>query len=78
MANLNLTLTIPDDKAAEILNDFCEYHGWTSKSQLTKTQFAKARIAEFVKESVKALRANREAKLARQTQIEEVDKIDIR
>ena len=90
MATLNVNLTVPDAQATAILNDFCEYHGYQEEiadpegaegdmidNPQTKVAFTKAKVAEFVKNSVKSLRANREADLARDEQIAEVDLIDI-
>lgn len=87
MATLQLNLTVPDAQATAILNDFCAYHGYqatlvdengveTANPQ-TRALFAKAKVAEFVKNSVKSYRANAEAELARQAQIAEVDAISI-
>jgi arginyl-tRNA--protein-N-Asp/Glu arginylyltransferase len=87
MATMNLTLTIPAQHAQAILNDFCEYHGYQEQVEVdgemvanpqTKPQFAKAKVASFVKESVKAYRANKQAEEARQAEIDLVEAIDIK
>lgn len=87
MATLNLSLTVSDDKATEILADFVHYHGYqdtienedgtTSPNPQTKIAFAKAKIASFVKESIKAYRANATAETARVASIKEVELIVI-
>jgi len=87
MAQLNLTIQVPDQHAVAILNDFCEYHGYQTQVEVdgemadnpqTKAQFAKAKVAEFVKESLRAHRANKKAEEARQTEIDLVEAIEIK
>ena len=48
-----MTITIPNDKAIEIVNAFCDIYGWTEETGLTKAQFAKARIREYIREVYK-------------------------
>jgi hypothetical protein len=83
---MNLSLTVPNEHAVAILNDFCEYHGYQAQIEVdgemvanpqTKPQFAKAKVADFVKESIKAHRANKKAEVARQDEICAADKIVI-
>ena len=87
MATLNLNVTVPDAQATDILNDFCVYQGYKSiikddqgneiPNPQTKAQFAKAVIANFVKESIKSYRANASAEIARLAKITEVEAISI-
>jgi len=86
MATMSLSLTIPDQHAVAILNDFCEYHGYQTEVEVdgelvanpqTKPQFAKAKIALFVKESIKAHRANKKAEVARLSEVDIVEAIEI-
>ena len=73
MATINLTITVPDEHAAAILNDFCTYHGYVDNSPLTKLQFAKSVIAKFVKKSVREQRSIAAAEAARAAKIAEVE-----
>ena len=69
MSTLNLSLTIPNTFATEVLNDFCAYHSYTEKvlgkvgveipNPETKPQFAKRKVADFVRESIKAYPVNK-------------------
>lgn len=87
MALINLSVTVPDAQATAILNDFCDYHGYQSSftdeagnittNPQTKAQFAKAKVASFIKERIKAYRANKEAEIARQAQITSAEAISI-
>lgn len=89
MATLSLSVTVPDAQATDILNDFCSYHGYqatipdpadpeaTIPNPVTKAAYAKAKVASFVKESIKAWRANQAADTARITEITEVDALSI-
>lgn len=73
MATINLTITVPDAHAADILNDFCVYHGYVENSPLTKAQFARSVIAKFVKKSIREQRSIAAAEAARAAQIAEVE-----
>jgi len=89
MAILKFEITVPDDKATDILSDFCAYHGYQEKVEdpkdpdklidnpVTKVDFAKSKIASFIKESVKAKLANESAETARSATISMVDAISI-
>lgn len=46
----DVSMTFADNaKALEVLDAFCEEKGWTQASGLTKQQFLKREIIEFVK-----------------------------
>jgi hypothetical protein len=91
MASLSLSLTVPDEVATEVLADFVHYHGYTDTisapteenpeatipNPQTKIAFAKAKLALFIKESIKSYRANATADAARQASITEVEAIVI-
>jgi len=87
---LKLEVNIPDDKVTGVLADFVHYHGYQDKistivdneevqvdNPQTKAQFAKTKVAEFIKNSVKSYRANISAEEARIAKIEEVEAISI-
>ena len=83
MAKIISEIIVPDDKKAEIINDFCTYHSYPElikgiPNKETKAQFLNRKIAEFIKDSVKSLRANTQADIARTQQIAEVNLMDIR
>ena len=86
MATMNLSLTVPNEHAVAILNDFCEYHGYQEQIEVdgelvanpqTKPQFAKAKVANFVKESIKAHRVIKKAEEARLSEMDIVEAIEI-
>jgi hypothetical protein len=50
MATINLTLTVtPDAKANELLDAFCVAHGFQSGAGLTKLQFLRREVIEFLR-----------------------------
>ena len=81
MAELNLTITVPDDKAQEILTDFVTFHGYQAQidngegnlidNPLTKVQYMKRQIICQLRDSVKTYRARRAVNEA--TNIDEVE-----
>jgi hypothetical protein len=46
---MNITLTIPDDVAQEIIDGICAASNYQVSSGLTKAQWAKNRIAALIK-----------------------------
>lgn len=46
----NFTITIPDEKATAVIDAFCDKYGWTENSPLSKVQFAKQMIRDFVRD----------------------------
>ena len=83
MAKIISEIIVPDDKKVEIIDDFCTYHSYPElingkPNKETKAQFLNRKIAEFIKDSVKSLRANTQADIARTQQIAEVNLMDIR
>ena len=61
----SITITVPDNVNQRVLDGFCTQHGWTPSNPLTKGQFIKSKIIEFVKSSVKAAEAVSAANSAR-------------
>jgi hypothetical protein len=87
MAILSISLTVPDNKAVQINEDFCAYHGWKSTipdpqnpqatipNPETKNAFIKRKVGEFIKESVLAFNANKDVQTARQSAINAINAI---
>ena len=71
MAELNIKITVPDDKAQEILNDFVTFHGYQAQVEneegelvdnpLTRVQYMKRQIIRYLRDSVKTHRARKAA-----------------
>jgi hypothetical protein len=55
MSVLNFSITVPDAQATAILGDFCASHNFVQNGE-TKTAFAKRKIIEYIKESIKMYR----------------------
>lgn len=72
-----VTLTVPDDKVDRIRDAFAAEFGWTAESGLTKTQFLKQQIIEYVKQVTRNHEANQAAATARQTVNSDVNSINI-
>ena len=81
MAELNLTITVPDENAQEILTDFVTFHGYQAQIEdeegnlidnpLTKVQYMKRQIIRYLRDSVKTYRARQAVEQA--TNIDEVE-----
>ena len=50
---MNITLTIPDANAPDIVDGICAATGWTVESGKTKAQWAKEKLVLWVKETAK-------------------------
>lgn len=72
-----ITIDIPDANVAEIRDAFADTFGWTVTLGLTKTQFAKAQVAAFVKRVYREYKAGMAANTARNTAQTEVDQVII-
>lgn len=75
MATLSLNLTVPDNKASEILDAFANQKGYNPESGLTKAQFMKQQVIEFVREAYlaeKRITAEEAARVAVQTEVNNV------
>ncbi len=89
MDTITFKINVPTGKTQEILDDFCEYHGYTDTIQdpidetktipnpVTKAVYAKSKIAGFIKESIKAYRCNLAINTARTTKSAEVEALEV-
>ena len=71
-----ITINIPDDKITEVRDALCDAYGYTTESGLTRAQFAKRVVADFVKEVYRAQMGTKAADAARanaETAIKTVD-----
>jgi len=50
---MNITLTIPDANAPQIVDGICSATGWTVASGKTKAAWAKERLALWAKDTAK-------------------------
>ena len=50
---MNITLTIPDANAPQIIDGVCTATGWTVESGKTKAQWAKDKLALWIKDTAK-------------------------
>ena len=75
MAEINLTLNIPDGKVAEFVDDYSAFHGYQAQvwdeetgtmvaNPQTKRQFMKQQIVAHIKESIRIYRARKAQELA--------------
>lgn len=54
MATLNITLTVPDNKAQELLDDFANWHEYDQSQHGTKQNFVKVKVLEMIRNSIMA------------------------
>ena len=50
---MTINLTIPDANAGDIVDGVCAATGWTDASGQTKAQWAKAKLAQWIKDTAK-------------------------
>jgi hypothetical protein len=50
---MNITLTIPDANATQIVDGVCAATGWTAASGKPKAQWAKEKLVQWVKDTTK-------------------------
>lgn len=72
-----IIIDIPTAAVSRIQDAFATEYGWTSESGLTKTQFAKSQIIEYVKQVTRNYEANIAASTARQSKESEINAINI-
>jgi hypothetical protein len=72
-----ITVNIPDDKITEVKDAICEAYGWTAESGMTKAQFAKRVVADFVKEIYRSQVGTKAAEAARLTSEQVAKAVDI-
>jgi hypothetical protein len=77
MAQINLTMTVPDNRENEMLNAFCESHGYNPDSGLTKKQFLKQEVIEFFKLPYVEKIRNNANKTAAETVRDELNSFEI-
>lgn len=84
----NLQVTIPDAALQRVLDAFASAYGWSavivdaetgqsSANPETKQQFARRKVAEFIKEVVRSQEAQVAAEAARQASIAEANSLNI-
>lgn len=44
-----ITITIPDNVVNEVLNAFADKYGWTNEMGITKANFARKKVADYIK-----------------------------
>ena len=50
---MQITFNIPDSKAQTVITAFCTRFGWSTDMGVTKAQFAKNKISEFIMSNYK-------------------------
>jgi hypothetical protein len=61
MATLNISLTVPDDKATDIVTSITDYYGWNTDLGIARPAFLKQLVRDYVRQlyrSSKASQAN--------------------
>jgi hypothetical protein len=72
-----IIINIPDDKLTEVRDALCEAYNYSTDSGLTKAQFAKKIVADFVKQIYINHVAEKSADTARKTSFSTTSNIDI-
>jgi hypothetical protein len=72
-----ISITIPDDKAAEVRDALCDTYGYSTESGLTKAQFSKKVVADFVKEVYRVYMGAKAAESARINAESAIKAVDI-
>ena len=72
-----ITITVPDNQDARIVNAFAAEFGWKQESGLTKVQFFKRKVIDYIKDIVKKNEAFPAMKVTEQNVISDVNSIDI-
>lgn len=75
MATFNLTITVPDDKAQEILDAYAKQYGYSDTSGLTKPQFLKQGVIEHIRSAYLAQKMLAAQQAARVTTNNEVNSV---
>jgi hypothetical protein len=44
-----ITITIPDNVVSEVLDAFADKYGWTPEMGITKANFARKKVADYIK-----------------------------
>lgn len=77
MATLNLSLTVPNDKAQDILDAFAKQHGYDEASGLSKVEFMKREVVEFVRSAYVAEKTKSAEQAARAAALAEANSVPI-
>ena len=68
-----LTINIPDAVAARVANAFCDAHGWQASSGITRQQFMKRTVMEFILQAVRSQESRQAADAAAKQAEKSVD-----
>ena len=83
MAKVNLTFNIPDGQVQAIVKDFTDHFGYLEKDEdgivnpVTRAQFAKQCVIDFIRRSVKTQREVQGVWEAQQLIRQQVDDVEI-
>lgn len=75
MATLSLNVTVPDDKAQEVLDAYAKQYGYDPASGLTKAQFIKQGVIEHIRAAYlaqKLIVSQQAARVATQNEVNDV------
>jgi hypothetical protein len=72
-----IIINIPDNNIADVRDALCDAYGYSAATGLTKTQFAKKVVADFVKEIYRAQMGTKAAEAARVNAEEAIKAVDI-
>jgi hypothetical protein len=72
-----ITLNVPDDKEQRFLNAFATVFGWHSDLGITKRQFMKTKIKDYIKEILYRAEIAEVHKTAAQALQNDVDTIEV-
>lgn len=72
-----ITLNVPDDKEQRFLNAFATVFGWHNELGITKKQFLKLKIKDYMKEILYRAEIAEVHKTTSQSLQNDVDSIDI-
>lgn len=72
-----VTLNIPDDREQRFLNAFATVFGWHNELGVTRRQFMKTKIRDYMKEILYRAEVAEAQRVANKTLQDDVDGIDI-
>lgn len=72
-----LSITVNDNIASRVNDAFAAEFGWSADLGMTKGQFTKSKVIEYIKQVTRNYEANIAANTARQTKDTEVNAFDI-
>jgi hypothetical protein len=59
-----LTIDIPDAVAPRVLTAFCDAHGWQAGSGISRQQFMKRAVIDYIKQAVRSQESRQAAEVA--------------